>query len=69
MTFDLVVFVSLPIMINFESIENVVVFLKCLHANMASRFLTSLSCLLSLTCKLVPDFPTYCFLCKVHSIR
>ena len=42
---------------------------KCLHANMASGFLTSLGWLFSLILKLVSDFPTYYFLQKVHSIR
>ena len=70
MSFELVVFVSLSIMMNFACLLKTCFFSwKCLHANVASGFLTSLGWLHSLTLKLVSDFPTHCFLHKVHSIR
>ena len=67
MSFDLVVFVNGSMMMNFG-------FLcffswKYLHADMAPGFLTSLQWLFSLILKLVSDFPKYCFLHHVDSIR
>ena len=59
-SFDLVVFVSLPIMMNFACFLKTWIFSwKCLHANMASGFLTSLRCLDALILKLNSDFSTH----------
>ena len=66
--FDLVL-VRLSIMMNFACLSKMCfVTWKCLHANMASSFLTSSRWLFSVILKVVSYFPTYCFLRKVHSI-
>ena len=70
MSFDLVVFVSLYIIMNFACLlKTSSLSWQYLHANMASDVLTFLRWLFSLILKLVSDSPTYCFLHKVNSIR
>ena len=68
-SFDLAVFVSLSIMMNFVCLlKTWFFFWKCLYVNMASGFLKYLLWLFRVILKPVSDFPAYCFLHKVHSI-